>query len=235
MGRRITNGLTGNVGSSISSLSVVGNSLITVIPNQNIVLDPDGTGKVSTDAVLHITSTEASSNVNSGALQVDGGVGVNGAIYGGGNLSVTGFSTNSGSYLTFPTWTSGTRPSGASGRIGFNSDIGGIEVHNGTSYVPVGQFRPIDVTGNRTSGAFETNFVNTSSTAITVTLPSSPNKGDEIRFFDVAKTFDSRALTVARNGQPIMGDAANLTVTTEGAGFGLVYYNSTYGWRIYTI
>ena len=41
MGRRVTNGLTGNVGSSISSLSVVDNSLITVTTNQNVVIDQD--------------------------------------------------------------------------------------------------------------------------------------------------------------------------------------------------
>ena len=56
-----------------------------------------------------------------------------------------------------------------------------------------------------------------------------------VRFFDVAKTFDSNNLTVSRNGQPIQGDNANLTVNSEGAAFELCYYNSTYGWRIFTI
>ena len=42
MGRRVTNGLTGNIGSSISSLSVVNNKLITVTTDQNVEIDPNG-------------------------------------------------------------------------------------------------------------------------------------------------------------------------------------------------
>jgi hypothetical protein len=32
-----------------------------------------------------------------------------------------------------------------------------------------------------------------------------------------------------------MGAADNLTVSTEGAAFDLIYYNATFGWRIFTI
>ena len=48
-------------------------------------------------------------------------------------------------------------------------------------------------------------------------------------------TFDSNSLTIGRNGNPIMGDAADLTVNTEGAAFELVFYDGTQGWRIITI
>jgi hypothetical protein len=75
-------------------------------------------------------------------------------------------------------------------------------------------------------------FVDTSSNAITATLPASPSTGDEIRFLDVAGTFDTNNLTVARNGNPIQGDASDLTVSTERAGFALVYYNGTQGWLL---
>ena len=68
-----------------------------------------------------------------------------------------------------------------------------------------------------------------------MTLPASPDLGDTIRFFDIAKTFDTNALTVARNGKPIQGDTADLTVSTEGAAFELSYSGSTFGWRIFTI
>ena len=239
MGRRITNGLTGNVGSSISSLSVVDNALITVIPNQNIVLDPNGTGKVTTDATIHVTATTASTNANTGALQVDGGVGINGDMHLGGVFAdASGFETfgTGTSHMTIPQGTSAQRPNSPSeGWIRFNTDINSMEQYNGSSWVPAGGFNSVSVSSNRTSAAYENNFVNTASGGITVTLPSSANMGDEVRFFDVAKTFDSNALTVARNGHLIMGDAANLTVTTEGAAFSLVYFNSTYGWRILTI
>ena len=68
-----------------------------------------------------------------------------------------------------------------------------------------------------------------------MTLPASPDLGATIVFFDVAKTFDSNALVVGRNGRPIQGDNADLTVSTEGASFSLVYSGSTYGWRIFSI
>ena len=78
-------------------------------------------------------------------------------------------------------------------------------------------------------------FIDTNGGVVTATLPASPSTGDEIRFFDLRKTFDTFALTIGRNGRLIMGDSADLTVNTEGAGFSLVYSGNTYGWRILTV
>lgn len=75
-------------------------------------------------------------------------------------------------------------------------------------------------------------FVDTTSTTITATLPGSPSQGDFISFVDYARTFDTNNLTVARNGNPIAGAAADLTVGVEGAGFTLVYVDGTEGWLI---
>ena len=75
-------------------------------------------------------------------------------------------------------------------------------------------------------------FVNTSSNAITCTLPASPTIGDFISFIDYAGTFDTNNFTVARNGNPIQGSATDLTVATERAGFTLVYVDSTQGWLL---
>ena len=75
-------------------------------------------------------------------------------------------------------------------------------------------------------------FVDTSSTAITCTLPASPTQGDFISFIDYAGTFDTNNFTVARNGKPIQGSATDLTVATERAGFTLVYADSTQGWLL---
>jgi len=63
-------------------------------------------------------------------------------------------------------------------------------------------------------------------------LPASPSQNDEIRFLDVAATFDTNNLTVGRNGKPIQGSATDLIVATERAGFSLVYYDATQGWLI---
>jgi hypothetical protein len=78
-------------------------------------------------------------------------------------------------------------------------------------------------------------WINTTGNAITVTLPPNPNEGDTVRFVDVSKTFDTNALTVDRNGRLIQGDTENMTVSTEGAAFDLVYYNNTFGWRIFSV
>jgi len=68
--------------------------------------------------------------------------------------------------------------------------------------------------------------------AFTITLPSAPAVGDEIHILDSAANFDSANLTVARNGKKIQGATADLTITTENTGIGLVFMSDTYGWRI---
>ena len=87
-------------------------------------------------------------------------------------------------------------------------------------------------TGTYTAFAGDKIFANTTSGAFTITLPASPNIGDEIRFVDVANTFDTNNLTVGRNSEKIDGATADLTVATEGAAFALVYSGSSFGWKL---
>ena len=75
-------------------------------------------------------------------------------------------------------------------------------------------------------------FVNTTSAAFTITLPTSASIGDFISFIDYAGTFDTNNLTIGRNGHNIQGDASDLTVATERAGFTLVYVDATQGWLL---
>jgi len=121
------------------------------------------------------------------------------------------------------------------GALRYNTDLGSFEGYSGTAWVPIGGYQNVDVTTTYTASSFQTLWCNTSGGGYTVTLPATPNKGDVVRIVDVAKTFDSNTLTVGRNGKPIMGDAADLTVTTEGASFDLIFYNDTYGWRIFSV
>ena len=85
-------------------------------------------------------------------------------------------------------------------------------------------------TGNFTVEAGQGVFANTTSSAFTVTLPASPDLGDEVTIVDYAGTFDSNACTIGRNSQPIQGVAEDLVVSTERASFTLVYVDSTQGW-----
>ena len=82
------------------------------------------------------------------------------------------------------------------------------------------------------ASAGEGYFINTTSAAHTITLPSSPSIGDEISVIDYAGTFDTNNLTVGRNSENIQGSAADLTVSTERAGFTLVYTDGTQGWLL---
>ena len=75
-------------------------------------------------------------------------------------------------------------------------------------------------------------FVDTSSGAKTMTLPISATLGDTIRINDLAGSFATNNLTVARNGHKIQGIADNLLVDADQSSFGLVYSNSTYGWKV---
>ena len=74
-------------------------------------------------------------------------------------------------------------------------------------------------------------FVNTSGGAITVTLPASPALGDIVRIIDLNNA-NTNNITVARNSEKIMGSAADMTIDTDNAALGLVYTDSTFGWRL---
>ena len=97
----------------------------------------------------------------------------------------------------------------------------------------VGQY--YEISANTTAIASRYYFINTTAGAVTLTLPASATMGDTVRIIDAANTFDTNNLTIARNGHVIMGDAANMTVDTEGASFDLVYYNATHGWKLFSI
>jgi hypothetical protein len=76
-------------------------------------------------------------------------------------------------------------------------------------------------------------FIDTTSNAHTVTLPSSPNAGDTIAIKDYAGTFATNNLTISRNGHNIQGVANNSLISTNRANVELAYIDSTKGW-LYT-
>jgi hypothetical protein len=76
-------------------------------------------------------------------------------------------------------------------------------------------------------------MVDTSSSAITITLPISsgpPSLGDFVRVLDATGNAATNNITVARNGNSIQGAAADLTIATNRAAIGLVYVNVAQGW-----
>ena len=88
-------------------------------------------------------------------------------------------------------------------------------------------------TSNFTAASGEGYFVNTTSGAITMTLPSG-SAGAIVSVQDYNNTFDSNSLTITpQSGEKINGGVAGgeIELNTEGEGLTLVYIDSTVGWR----
>jgi hypothetical protein len=75
-------------------------------------------------------------------------------------------------------------------------------------------------------------FVNTTSGAITVTLPATPSAGDIVGIKDYANTWDTNNVTLARNGSNIGGSAVDGTLSIQGLAVTLVYVDATKGWLV---
>jgi hypothetical protein len=92
----------------------------------------------------------------------------------------------------------------------------------------------IEKTSAYTAFAGDNIFVDTSASAVTITLPSSPTQGDAVSFIDAEGTFDTNNLTVEPGSEKIMANTAGdeMVVDTNNAGFTLVYQDSTHGWRL---
>jgi len=77
-------------------------------------------------------------------------------------------------------------------------------------------------------------FVNTTSGAITVTLPAG-SAGDIVGISDYASTFQTNNLTITPNGtDKINGTNENATLSTQGLAVSLVYVDDTRGWKSVT-
>ena len=85
-------------------------------------------------------------------------------------------------------------------------------------------------TANFTAVAGNGYFVNTTSGAITVTLPATPSVGDFVGIKDYANTADTNNITIARNGSNIQGTANDFIISTEGLSIILIYVDATQGW-----
>jgi len=143
-------------------------------------------------------------------------------------------------HLVPPTGTTAERPTGGTlftGGIRYNSTLVTWEGYNGTAWTGLGGGNPwnthtADGSTVLTVSANDRYFVDTSSAAPTINLPTSPASGDAVSFIDVAGTFDTNNLTIGRNGNKIMGLTEDLVISTEDTGIQLVYSGSTYGWKL---
>jgi len=78
-------------------------------------------------------------------------------------------------------------------------------------------------------------LVDTTSAAVTITLPAVAKFGDHVRIVDSDATFDTNNCTVDRNGHNIRSAAANITMAVESQYVSLVYIDATVGWSYTTM
>ena len=87
-------------------------------------------------------------------------------------------------------------------------------------------------TANFTAVAGKGYFVNTTSAAITVTLPSSPTASDEINLVDYAGTADTNNITITSSDN-INGASNDVLIDYKRGGVSIVYVDATQGWIAY--
>ena len=172
-------------------------------PNIDLTLTPKGTGNVTTANPVVITNANVSTGTSTGALVVAGGVGIAGNVFAGNIYS-------SGNVVATTYF------------VGNGSQLTGI------SSAMTWTITSSNITVSKNNGY----FVDTTTGPKTLTLPASATIGDTVRINDLAGTFSSNNLTIGANGGKIQGVADNFLVDVDQTSFGLVYSNSTYGWKV---
>ncbi|MDB4335702.1 hypothetical protein OAA03_00415 [bacterium] len=139
-------------------------------------------------------------------------------------------------HLVPPTGTTAERPTGGNlytGGLRYNSTLVTWEGYNGSAWTGLGGGNPWASTASSiTIAANDRYFVDTSGAVKTITLPASPQVGDQVSLIDLAGTFDTNNLTIGRNSLKINGATADLVVDVEDAAIQLVYTGTTYGWKL---
>jgi hypothetical protein len=85
-------------------------------------------------------------------------------------------------------------------------------------------------TSGFTAVAYGGYFCNTTSAAFTVTLPSSPTRGQFVVIVDYAGTAATNNITVSPNGGNINSTSSNAVLATNRQGITFTYIDATQGW-----
>ena len=113
-------------------------------------------------------------------------------------------------------------------------DITGSVLISGDLTVSSGNLKTIWITKTSNYSAVNGNqlVADTTSGTFTIVLPASPSVGHSVSFIDGGANngFASNSLTIGRNGSKINKLTTDLTVSTQGAAFTLVYTGSNRGW-----
>jgi hypothetical protein len=118
--------------------------------------------------------------------------------------------------------------------IGASGDT--VSLASGASQTGFGRSGSVDwqttkKTANFTATSGEGYFVDTTSSAITVTAPASPSAGDIFAIKDYAGTFETNNVTVGRNSSNFDGVATDPLLATNQLSVAFVYVDGTQGWK----
>lgn len=88
----------------------------------------------------------------------------------------------------------------------------------------------VPVSASTTIGAGNYYIVNTSSSAVTLTLPANPLFGQTFRVIDGEGSFATNNCILNPNGKKIMGASSNFTISVNRTSIAFVYNNEANGW-----
>ena len=129
----------------------------------------------------------------------------------------------------------------SAGYLRFNTDEEAFEGYDGVEWKGIGggglEYANFDDTDSPITAEKGLGYVcDTTSDAITINLPASPEAGDTIGIIDKAGTFSDNNLTVSPNGtDKVMGIAEDLVLSDDNTSITLVFSDATDGWRIESI
>ena len=100
-----------------------------------------------------------------------------------------------------------------------------------TGFASIAWQSSIVTAATHTAAAGQGLWLDTSSNAITLTLPASPSVGDQVIFTDYARNWGTNAITLNLNSEKFQGNTTPVPVyDTNGESVNIVYSGSTKGW-----
>ena len=100
-----------------------------------------------------------------------------------------------------------------------------------TGFASIAWQSSIVTAATHTAAAGQGLWLDTSSNAITLTLPASPSVGDQVIFTDYARNWATNAVTLTLNGSKFQGNTTPVPVyDTNGESVDIVFSGTTKGW-----
>jgi hypothetical protein len=119
---------------------------------------------------------------------------------------------------------------GSSAVVSLSGSFSGSFAGDGSrlTNLPSSNYNPTLQSTNFTALSGRAYIITSSGTPVTMSLPTTPQNGDSIKFANM----DGRQTLIARNGNKIMSDAEDMTLDVVATSFELIYESTSIGWTI---